>query len=329
MKYHIIAVFVICLILGTGLAAAGTLTLTLEPSIDGKGDIKATSITQALLSRYDGIMIICRVYSPCITYKAATITNGTAKFNLSNEDAGTRYIMINNLSDDNIPTRIDDPTKDIQQFVGRKLQVSIIGSLSDPTYRIKTFTARQGYNHPLVNYPDGNYSPEVLGRFGGDAYTVLSLKTNPQRFQVITLGAPHLGKNQEITDYTPTAPTHPSTSTSTNPSFSKWMYGEGSHGFDYGGNDSKCSICHGNLDTKPANFSDITVNNGFCFRCHYGKGGTDNGFIVDLTRFRPRQPTTTTAKLTAAPTTAIPKTPGFEVLSVIAALLAVLLIGRK
>ncbi len=37
MKCHIIAVFVICFILGTGLAAAGTLTLTLEPSLDGKG----------------------------------------------------------------------------------------------------------------------------------------------------------------------------------------------------------------------------------------------------------------------------------------------------
>jgi hypothetical protein len=55
MKYQIIALLIICLVLGTGLAAAGTLTLTLEPSLDSKGDIRATSITEAVLSRYDGL----------------------------------------------------------------------------------------------------------------------------------------------------------------------------------------------------------------------------------------------------------------------------------
>ncbi len=44
----VIAVFVIWLALCTGLAVAGTLTVSLEPSLDGKeGDIKATSITKA------------------------------------------------------------------------------------------------------------------------------------------------------------------------------------------------------------------------------------------------------------------------------------------
>jgi len=33
------------------------------------------------------------------------------------------------------------------------------------------------------------------------------------------------------------------------------------------------------LDTKRSNFTDIPVNNGFCFRCHYGKSGTDAGFV--------------------------------------------------
>ncbi len=321
MKYYIIAVFVICLILGTSLAAAGTLTLTLEPSLDGKGDIKATSITQALLSTYYEEMMICRYnttynnYSNCTPYKAATITNGTAQFNLSERDAGNRYIMINNFSGDIIPTRIDDPTKDIHQFVGKKLRVSIIGNFSDPTYQIETFAAGQDYNREQVSYSDGT-------RFGENVYIILSLKTNPQRFQVITLGTPIVEQEREINNYMPTAPTHPSTSTSTNPSFSKWMFGEGSHGVDYGGNDSKCSNCHGNLDTKPAKLSEITVNNGFCFKCHYGKVGTDAGFTV---------PTITQLHaLTITPTPPVtPKAPGFEALSVIAALLVVLLIRRK
>jgi hypothetical protein len=327
MKSYIIAVFVVWFVLGTGLVAAGTLILHLEPILDGKGDIRATSITDAKLCDFQGICVLNG-----IPYKTATITNGTAKFSLSDRDAGVRLILINNLNDDLIPTRIDDPTKDIHQFVGEKLRVSVIGNLSDPTYRIETFTTGQGYDHPAVSYSDGNYSPEVLGMFYGDIYTVLSLKTNPS-FQVTTLGSSRAGRGQSINSFTPTAPTHPSTSTSINPSFSKWMFGEGSHGNDYDGNDSKCNTCHGNLDTKPLKFSDVTVNNGFCFRCHYGKGGSDKGFIVDtiglgIGTAAPTTANPTTVPYTPAATTAkpiaTPKTPAFEALSAIVALLAVL-----
>ncbi len=326
MKYHIIAVSVICLILGTGLAAAGTLTVVLEPSLDGKGDIKATSITEAALSRYDGLFFdpdavaIIRsgnfssygvrdeieklnsiavnasnneavsancdfnirqcsyeVYKPLNKpFNAATIINGTAQFKLGDGDAGGRYIMINN--GDIIPTRISDPEKNITQFVGQKLRVSVIGNLSDPTNRIETFTTEQGYDHPAVSYYDG--TPDAIASYDGDIYTVLSLKTNPG-FQIITEGLPRMGREQTMINYVLNSSTHPSTSTSINPSFSKWMFGEGSHGIDYGGNDSKCSTCHGDLDSKPWQFRDITVNNGFCFRCHYGKGGVDKGFVVD------------------------------------------------
>ncbi len=363
MKYQIIAVLVICLISGIGLAAAGTLTLTIEPSLDGKGEIMATSITEAALSIYDGtffdpeaVVIIksgkisnvsrdneleymeetektlnlsqnesvrwgCNFNTGECSYQvvkslnrpfnAAAITNGTARFNIRNYgyagnpygDAGGRYLMINNLYGDLIPTRIDDPTKDIHQFVGQKLRVSVIGNLSDPIYRIETFTKEQGYNHPAVSYSDGNYSPEVLGPYDGDIYTVLSPKTNPS-FQVITLGAPRLGREHGIIDYTPTSPTHPNTSTSVNPSFSKWMSGEGSHGVDYGGNDSKCNTCHGNLDSKPARFSDITVSNGFCFRCHYGKGGVKSGFTVDAIGLGVGTPAPTTKPATVSHTPA-------------------------
>lgn len=314
MKYHIIAVFVIWFVLGTGFVAAGTLTLHLDPSLDGKGGVRATSITDAKLCDFQGICVLNG-----IPYKAATITNGTAQFNLSERDAGARLITINNL-DDFIPTRIDDPTKDIHQFVGKKLQVSVIGNLSDPTYRIETFTISQGYDHPTVSYSDGNYSPEVLGIYHGDIYIVLSLKTNPS-FQVITLGSSRAGRGQSINSFTPTALTHPSTSTSINPSFSKWMFGGGNHANDYGGDDSKCSTCHGNLDTKPSKFSEITVDNGFCFRCHYGKGGSERGFVVDTIGLGIQTPAATTATSTAAQMTTTPKIPAFEALSAIAALL--------
>ncbi|MDW7727712.1 MAG: hypothetical protein SCH70_11500 [Candidatus Methanoperedens sp.] len=337
MKYHTIAIFVIWFVLGTELVAAGTLTVSLLPSLDDDGVVRTTSITKAVLSSPDGALpdgsfaISRGVYGVIYNtaYKNATITNGTAQFNLSAGDTGYRFIRINDLNDNLIPTRIDDPTKDINQFVGRNLRASVIGNLSDPTYRIKTFPNGQG--NPVVMCTDGT-------SVGFDSvYIVLSLKTNPQKLEINqltnSLEMSHPGKFSgniviigagSVIDYTPTAPTHPSTFTSINPSFSKWVFGEGSHGYDYGGNDSKCSTCHSNLDTKPSKFSEITANSGFCFRCHYGKGGSYKGFVVDTIGLGIGTPAPTTAE----PTTT-PKTPAFEALSAIAALLVVVLIGRK
>ncbi len=350
MKYHTIAVFVICLILGTRLAAAGTLTVSLSPSLDDDGVIRTMSIMKAVLSSPDGALpdgsfAISRggygvMYNTA--YKNATITNGTAQFNLSAGDTGDRFIRINDLNDNLIPIRIDDPTKDINQFVEQNLRVSVIGNLSDPTYRIKTFPNGQG--NPVVMCTDGT-------SVGFDSvYIVLSLKTNPQKLEIDQLtnnlemsypgnfsGNIVIIVAGSVIDYTPTAPTHPSTSTSINPSFSKWVFREGSHRNDYSGNDSKCSTCHGNLNTKPASFSEIAVNNGFCFRCHYGKSGTDAGFAGQIGCRHPYPapqftPATTTEKPTATPTaipTSIPKTPAFEALSAISALLVMILVRRS
>ncbi len=330
MRYLTVAGLVI-LLLCTGLVSAGTLTVSLEPSLDGNGTIKATSITNATLAR------LVYILHPGINPNTvATITDGTAQFNLSGGvDEADRLFWINNLYEDSIPTRIDDPTKDIQQFVGRTLRVSVIGNLSDPTYLIETFTMDQGYPNPFVRYFDGNNSPQALPVHGG-AYTILSMKTDPPLFEVKTLGLPELGQDMDVIYYTPGTPAHPSTSTSVNPSFSKWMYGKVGHGVDYGGNDSKCTSCHGNLDAKPVNFSDITINNGFCFRCHYGKGGTEKGFVVDYipgnTYYSatakpatvPYTPTTTTPNPT--PTQ---KAPAFEALLAVMALLTAILFKRR
>lgn len=326
---------IVWLILGTGLAAAGTLTLTLEPSLDSKGDIiKATSITKAQLFGYYN-------YNSSVYYETATITNGTALFNLSDRDAGDRFILINSLNDpystafenlNTIPTRIDDPTKNIYQFVGHTLRVSVIGNLSDPTY-ITEFSGRAALCFGGPAQPDWS----DISTPPGNSYIILSLKTNPQKLEVnstqtdISLNGIKRLYVERITDYTPTSPIHPNTSTAINPPFSKWVF---SHGVDYNGNDSKCSTCHGNLDTRQAGLlvSDITVNNSFCFRCHNGKSGSDiwiaGGNCYHPTGAPPGISTspTSTATPTAIPPT--PKTPGFEALSAIAALLVAILIRR-
>lgn len=90
----------VCLVFIAGLASAGTLTVHLEHSLEY--DKKVDSIIKAeLISRTEN--------------KTATIINGQARFNLTANDTGDQFIRINDLASDLIPTRIDDPTKDINQ----------------------------------------------------------------------------------------------------------------------------------------------------------------------------------------------------------------------
>lgn len=289
-------------------AEVGRLTLSLQPGLDREGDLKATSITGAELLGTDGTVII-----------NGAIAGGSVQFNLSGIAAGDYFIRVNNLVDDLVPTRIDDPMKDINQFAGQKLRVTVIGNLSDPTYRAQTFSKGQG-EHPVVMYSDGtNEIPEKY------AYVILSLKTDPQKLEINVLGTA-----SQLTGYTPDRATHPSTSTAVNPTFSEWMLGEGNHAFDYNGTDSKCNNCHINMDMKPATFTQIKTSNAWCYRCHYGKGGIDNGFIdpASLTAATPVStippPTTTTVKPAATK-----KTPAFDALLAISALFITVLVRRR
>lgn len=347
----IVVGLVVSLLLGTGLVSAGTLTVSLQPSLDGNGTIKATSITKAVLSSPDGALpdgsfgLSRGGYGGKYdtAYKNATIINGTAQFNLSIGDAGDRFIRINDLNDYLIPTRIDDPTKDVHLYVGEKLRKIVIGNLSDPTYLIETFSKEQyKYNYDKfteVKCTDGT------GVGFDSIYIVLPLKTKPQKLEINAVSEGLLESQPgnfsgniilvsagSIIDYTPTTPIHPSISTSINPPFSKWVI---SHGDDYGGNDSKCSSCHGNLDTKPSSYSEVANNKSFCFRCHFGKSGTEAGFAGQVGCMHPHMaPTesmitpTPTATPTAIPTPT-PKTPAFEALSAIAALLISVLVKRR
>ncbi|VVB96869.1 Uncharacterised protein [uncultured archaeon] len=302
---------VVLLTICTGFAAAqattGRLTLSLQPSLDGDGDIKATSITMAELLGTDGKVMI-----------TGTVAGSTAQFDLSGITAGDYFIRVNGLSDDLVPTRIDDPTKAISQFVGQKLRATVIGNLSDPTYRVLTFSKGQKEDQVVV-YSDGtNVIPETY------AYAILSLKTSPQKLDIRALGTA-----SQLNSYTPTTPTHPSTPTAVNPPFAEWIMGTKNHASDYNATDKKCITCHFNLDTKAATFAQITISNGWCYRCHYGKGGVDEGFIDTTALAATPVPTVTTPIATTAAPTAAPKTPAFEVILAISALLITVLVKRK
>jgi hypothetical protein len=288
-------------------AAGGELMLSLQPELDGKGAVKVTSITKAELTGPDGTIMI-----------NGDVSGGSARFNLSGIDAGDYFIRVNDLDDDLVPTRIDDVATTIDQFVGQKLRVTVIGNLSDPTYRIQTFSKGQG-EHPVVVYSDG--SNEIPEQY---AYVLLSLKTSPQELEINVIGTSY-----QLNSYSPITLIHPSTYTAFNPTFSNWMLGENNHANDYNGIDSKCNTCHVNMDTKPANFTKITTSNGWCYRCHYGKEGVVNGFIDTTALSAPLPIVTSTSVATIAAPTATPKIPEFEALMAISALLITVLVRRR
>jgi len=230
--------------------------LSLEPSLDGGGDVKAPSITKAELLNTRGAVV-----------KTATLNAGNAQFDLSNLKAGDYFIRVNGLASDLVPTRIDDPTKSISQLVGKKLRVTVIGGVADPTYRLKTYSKGQ-QEHPVVKYSNlSNATPERY------VYAVVALKTTPQKIEIRVLGTAAL-----LTSYSPSSPTHPGPGSL---AFASYILGPKNHGKDenYGGTDTKCNTCHGNLDTRPAQYKSIATNNGWCFKCHAGKGGDPKGFV--------------------------------------------------
>lgn len=303
----IIQGLIICLFFGTGFVTAqetGTLTLTIMTSLDAKGTIKAANMTSAELLSTDGFVVT-----------TATVANNTTKFNLSGLTPGDYFIRINGLADDLVPTRIDDSTVPINQYVGAKLRVSIIGKISDPTYKIKTYSKGQG-EHPAVRYPEGvNLAPESY------AYIILSMKESPQILEIRSLGT-----GSELYKYYTDQANHPDSSTWTNKSFADWILSADDHATNYNGTDSKCNMCHIDMNTKPPTLVDIKLDNGWCYRCHYGKEGIDSGFIDTTAKVIPVQTTAVQEKFTP---TATPKSPAFEALFTLGALLIAILVSKR
>jgi hypothetical protein len=228
----------------------GTLTLRLDESLDGGGDIKADAFTQAELLGDDGQVLT-----------TASLAGADAQFDLTGVNAGDYFIRVNGLGDDLVPTRIADSSVDLTQSVGKKLRASLIGDANDPTFRVKTFSKGQA-EHAVVKYSNGaNATPEEY------AYAIASFRSDPQALEIRVLGT-----GAELTSYSPAAGSpHP---------FATWSLGGTNHGKPENfPSDDSCSACHGTLDTKSAQYSGITVNNGWCLRCHFGKGGDPDGMV--------------------------------------------------
>lgn len=240
----------------TDAPTGGKLTLSLDVTIDGDdGTVKATSITSAILLNTAGSAIA-----------SATISGGTAVFSLAGVAAGDYFINVNADADDLVPTRIDDPSIDVDQRVGQKLRSSFIGSLNSPVYRINTYSAGQG-QVPAVKFSDGT---SIVGE---QPYVIATLDTPKVEFRV--LGTAYLMSFTALSMMN-----HPSNGEA----FDDWMLmtmGMDHHGdvFNSDGGVNQCGFCHQNVTNKPAVYSSINPADGWCYRCHNGTDGAGAGFL--------------------------------------------------
>lgn len=228
----------------TPLVGPPVLTVALNATLNDGGTVKATTITSGRL--YRGT-----------TSVTATITAGKAVFALTGLVRGFYNIVLNGLTANVIPCKIDSVTANMSQLVSTTLCDSVIGTLTNKRYVIKMFPLNQG-GHPVVKYTDGTSATPTQY-----AYVIMYMKAVPVKAEVHRLAA-----NTLLSTYTQGHHT-----------MSTWLMGPTSHG---SGSTASCTGCHGNLSSKPASYSSISASNGWCYRCHYGPTGATAGMVHPL-----------------------------------------------
>jgi hypothetical protein len=229
--------------------------LSLDPTLDQPGDdVKATTIAGAKLLDETGAV-----------KAVATMTSGNAVFALQGLTPGDYFVQLNGDADDLVPTRIDDVTSSLAQTVGQKLRASFIGPPSAPTYRINAYSAGQNES-PVVTYSDGTTIP------GEQPYVIYSYATSQLEIRLLGTGA-------ALT----TLPLPRCVGHAYDPA-DGWLLNttnEDHHGdfFNADGGAAGCQTCHWYGSMKKYAYSAISPTDGWCYRCHYGTGGSSAGFV--------------------------------------------------
>lgn len=227
-------------------AAVPSLVLALSSTLNAGGTAKVTSITSADLLNASNAVV-----------KVGTITAGKAYFDLAGLVAGFYSIRVNNLASDLVPTKLDTLTANTWQWVAPTLRHTVIGSLTTPKYRMTTYSLGQA-KHPVADYTTGVNS--VPTRY---AYAMLYAKASPVKLEIR-----RLGKNSRLTIL----------ASGGHHNMTTWAMGSSSHGTST----SSCTGCHGTSTNKQALYTGITTSKGWCYRCHYGPGGSSQGMVDPL-----------------------------------------------
>ncbi len=271
----------------TGAAVQGaTLYVMLAPELDREGaDIisKKNGFTKVELLKPDGTV-----------FKTATLkSTQSAEVSLTGLTTMADYFLrFNGKNEALVPTRIMDPAQPIFQYVGARLQRSVIGDLSDPTFVIKVYSqATMGAHYGkdakgVVKFTDGKPTSQY-------SYFVSWPKSMPRGSDWAELGT---GKRLGFK----------TASTKHEHDYHGWILGDNNHGKIQQGQKEYCNTCHGpNLtnavsteyNATPSFDTDGSVkwdkgvtswwgtstSKGFCFKCHYGPEGDRTG-LVDPTK---------------------------------------------
>lgn len=239
-------------------AAPGTLTLSLDTSLDDAADtVKATTFTSVDLLDATGAK-----------RTTGMLSGGDAIISLAGLTSGDYFLRVNGDANDLVPTRVDTPSQNVVQRVGTTLRTSYIGLVSSPLYRIKTYSAGQGLGG-IVKFSDGTVIAPAQ-----QPYVLVTLY-NPPNIEFRVLGTAAL-----VSSFTPTVDVHPGNMVP----FDAWLIntdGLDHHGdmFNADGGAATCGTCHKNMGTKPSSYSSVTWMNAWCFHCHNGTRGSDDGFV--------------------------------------------------
>jgi predicted CXXCH cytochrome family protein len=165
---------------------------------------------------------------------------------------GHYFIRVNSLPNDLVPTKLDNPLAATNQFVGKTLRTSVIGTLAAPKYKFVTYSLGQA-QHTVVGYTNGLTATPI--RYG---YALLysSLK----KLETRVMGTAALLASVPLG--------HHSTAT--------WVVGPTNHGKSI---NSSCTDCHGSATSKPATYASINSGDGWCYKCHYGSAGVSSGLV--------------------------------------------------
>lgn len=223
--------------------SSANLTLSLDATLNDGGTSKATSLTSAVLLDTTGAVV-----------STGTITGGVASLPMTGLTAGDYFIRVNNLTNDLVPTHIDNPATSLAQRVSNMLNDASIGPSSAPTYKVITWSL--GQTKPsVVGFLTGTTAPPT--RY---AYGILSTTGT------VTFKTAVLGTGAPLASFSPPAGgEHDQLN---------WIIGATGHRASAG---SSCLGCHGS--TKPAAYTSVRTSSGWCWKCHYGTGGTSAGMV--------------------------------------------------
>lgn len=231
----------------------GTLTLSIDTSLDDGANVVITgNIEKVDLYKFS---------APSTIIKSAAVNAGVATFDMTGLTNGDYFMVVNDSSGERLPTHIEDYTQNYHQKVGKELRISIILSNSaDTLYKIKAHTQNQG-EHEVIKYSNDQGTGRYMFAFVTYATKTLELR--------------YLDDGSVFNNLVESTSSHHTSV------FPTWILGKTNHGTGPDGDSVQVvhqCMCHTNFWVKPAQWNQITFTHGWCYRCHAGYHGDDDGF---------------------------------------------------